>query len=115
MGLTNRTEELPQLALLADRRPGSLKEFASQPRVSRVGDRSPLGSVSRRVLGGDHAQTSGQLAEVFQLAPIPDPGQQLTGHNPAAPRNPYQVLDPLRQLGLVLTKTPDLLSAYPDN
>ena len=38
MGFTDRGEELPQLTVLSDRRPGSLDEFTSKPTVSRLGD-----------------------------------------------------------------------------
>ena len=37
----NRAEKLPQLTVLSDRRPGPLDEFASQPFISRAGDRPP--------------------------------------------------------------------------
>lgn len=78
MSFTDRGEKLPQLTVLSDRRPGGLDELASQPSVSRLGDRSPIGSISGGVLGGHQSQKSSQLADVFKLAPIPDAGQKLT-------------------------------------
>src|SRR5919109_5403994 len=38
----NGAEKLPELTVLSDRRPGPLNEFASQPFISRAGDRSPI-------------------------------------------------------------------------
>src|SRR5713226_3301835 len=108
MSPADRAEEFPQLVVLADGRPGRLEEFAPQPSIAGVGDGAPLRSVSRGVLGGHQAQKSGQLADIFQLAPIADPRQHLTCDNPAEARNRPQILDALRQFGIALTETPDL-------
>ena len=48
----NRAKEFPEFGVLADRRPGSLDEFASQTWVPSMGDRSPIGSLSGGVLSG---------------------------------------------------------------
>ena len=58
MAPTHRAEELPQLTFLSDRRLGSLDEFTSKPPVSRVSNRSLIGSISGGVLGGHQAQKS---------------------------------------------------------
>src|SRR5713226_5654591 len=109
MGLANRAEKLSQLRVFSDRRPGSLDELASQPSVSRLGDRSPIGSISGGVLGGHQSQTSSQLADVFKLAPLPDAGQKLPGHNPADPRHAHHILHAPGQFGIVLTEAAHLL------
>ena len=108
MGSANRAEKFPQLTVLSDRRPRRLDEFASQPSISRVGDRSPIGSLSGGVLGGHQAQKASQLADIFKLAPIADAGQKLTGHDPADPGKRHQILDALGQFGIVLTEAADL-------
>src|SRR6266567_1768713 len=46
MFAANRAEKLSELLVLSDRRPGSLDHFTSQPFISGVGDRSPIGSLS---------------------------------------------------------------------
>src|SRR6266705_6928285 len=53
MFAANRAKKLSKLLVLADRRPGSLDHFTSQPFISRVGDRTPIGSLSGGMLGGD--------------------------------------------------------------
>src|SRR5215468_11492216 len=73
----NRAVKLTKFAVLANRRPGGLDEFASQPAVSRAGDRSSIGFLSRRVLTGNHSQKPGQLAHVFKLPPIADTSQPI--------------------------------------
>src|SRR5881409_1186964 len=89
MSVANQTEKLPQLSVLTDRRPGSLDHFTSQPFISRMGDRTPIGSLSGGVLGGDQTQKNAQLADVSKLSPIANAGQKLTGHNPADPRHAH--------------------------
>ena len=79
MRAANRAEKLPQLAVLTDRRPGSLDELTSKPTISSVGDRSPIGSLSGGVLHGNQAQKTCQLTDVFNLARLADPSQKLTG------------------------------------
>jgi hypothetical protein len=79
MRAANRAEKLPQLAVLTDRRPGSLDELTSKPAISSVGDRSPIGSLSGGVLHGNQAQKTCQLTDVFNLARLADPSQKLTG------------------------------------
>ena len=56
MSVANQTEKLPQLSVLTDRRPGSLAHFTSQPFISRMGDRTPIGSLSGGVLSGNQTQ-----------------------------------------------------------
>ena len=56
VALAHRPEKFPQLTVFSDRRPGGLDEFASQPRVSAVSDRSSIGSLSGGVLGRDQAE-----------------------------------------------------------
>src|SRR5262245_30170649 len=80
-----RSEKILEVPVLADRRPGGLDEFASQPAVSTMGDRSPMGFLSRRALAGNQSQKPCQLAHVLELPPVADAGQELTGHNPANP------------------------------
>ncbi len=46
MSVANRAKKIPELTVLSDRRPGSLDHFTSQPFISGVGDRSPIGSLS---------------------------------------------------------------------
>ena len=87
MPAANRAEKFPKLAVFSDRRPGGLDEFTSQPAISGMGDRSPIGSISGGVLRGDQTQKPCQLADVFKLSPIADPGQKLTGHDPTNPGN----------------------------
>src|SRR5262245_17975682 len=48
----NRAVKFPQLPVLADRRPGGLDEFASQPPIARASDRSPIRSLTGGVLSG---------------------------------------------------------------
>ena len=69
--------------------------------ISAVGNRAAIGSLSGGVLGGHQSQKPCQLANVFNLAPVADPGQQLAGHNPADPRNRLQVLNTLGQFRVV--------------
>jgi hypothetical protein len=68
----------------------------------------PIGSISRRVFGGHQAEKPCQLADIFNLSPIADPGQKVTRHNPADPGNAHHVLNALRQFGIVLTEATDL-------
>src|SRR4030095_9579342 len=104
----NRAEKLPQLTVLADRRPGSLDEFASQPFISSTGDRPPINSLPGGALGGHQAQKPSQLTDVLKLSPIADAGQELASGNPADAGNRHQILDTLRQLGLIDAETTDL-------
>src|SRR6266704_5135097 len=108
MSVANQTEKLPELSVLADRRPGSLDHFASQPFISSVGDRTPIGSLSGGVLGGDQTQKASQLADVLKLSPIANAGQKLAGHNPADPRHAHHILDTLRQFRIVLAEAANL-------
>src|SRR5262245_50852003 len=105
---TNRAENLPQLTVLSDRRPRRLDEFASQPFISSTGDRSPINSLPGGVLGGHQAQKATQLAYVVKLSPIADAGQELAGRNPADAGKRHQILDTLRQLGILAAETTDL-------
>ena len=88
----NRAEKLPELTVLADRRPGPLDEFASQPFISSTGDRSPINSLPGGVLGGHQAQKPSQLTDVVKLSPIADAGQELAGGNPADAGKRHQIL-----------------------
>src|SRR5262245_40910059 len=108
VGAVNRTEKLPQLSILSDCRPGSLNEFASQPFISGAGDRSPIHSLSGGMLAGHQAQKPSQLTDAFKFSPIADAGQELAGGNPADAWNRLQILDALRELGIVAAKTSDL-------
>src|SRR6195256_81363 len=78
MGPAHRAEKLSQLPVLTDRRPGGLDELTSKPPVSRVGDRSSIGSLSGRVLGRHQAEKPSQLTNIFKLSPIPDASHKLT-------------------------------------
>src|SRR5262245_43610136 len=108
MGSAHRAEKLSELCVLTDRRPGGLDELASKPIVSRVGDRSSIGSLSGGVLGRDQPEKSSQLTDVLKFSPIPNASQKLTGHNPANPWNRHQVLNALRQLGIMAAKAANL-------
>src|SRR5262244_1067021 len=108
MGFSHRAEKLSQLTVLADGRPRSLDQFTAQPPVSRVSDRSPLGSLSSGVLGGHQAQKTSQLADIFQLAPVPNTSQEVAGHNPADPRHRHHILYTLRQFWVGLAETANL-------
>jgi len=77
------SKELQQLAILADRRPRSLNEFAAQSWISAVSNRAASGSLSGGALGGHQSQKGRQLTNVFDLAPVPDTGKHLAGHDPA--------------------------------
>src|SRR6266550_2170038 len=110
MGPAHRAEKLSQLPVLTDRRPGGLDELTSKPPVSRVGDRSSIGSLSGRVLGRHQAEKPSQLTDIFKLSPIPDASHKLTGHNPADPGNRHQILNALGQLGIVSAEAADLSS-----
>src|SRR5262244_1027405 len=104
----NRTEKLPQLTVLSDRRPRRLDELASQPFISGAGDRSPIHSLPGGMLGGHQTQKPGQLTDVVKLSPIADAGQELAGGNPADAGNRHQILDTLRQLEIIAAETADL-------
>jgi hypothetical protein len=115
MFAANRAEKIPELTVLSDRRPGSLDHFASQPFISGVGDRSPIGSLSGGVFGGDQTQKASQLTDVVKLSPIADTSQKLTGHNPADPRHAHHILDTLRQFRIVLAEAADLSGRLKDS
>src|SRR5215813_11905161 len=104
----NRAEKLPELTVLSDRRPGGLDEFASQPFISSTGDRPPINSLPGGMLGGHQAQKPSQLTDVVKFSPIADAGQELAGTNPADAGNRHQILDTLRQLGIIAAETADL-------
>src|SRR6266540_282278 len=114
MFAANRAKKLPKLLVLSNRRPGSLDHFTSQPFISRAGDRTPIGSLSGGVLGGDQTQKASQLADVSKFSPIADAGQKLAGHNPADPRHAHHILDTLRQFRIVLAETADLTGRLKD-
>jgi hypothetical protein len=82
MPAANRTKEFPELSVLADCRPGSLDEFASQPWVSAMGDRSSISSLAGGVLSGNQTQKPCQLTDVLKLSPVADAGQKLASRNP---------------------------------
>ena len=109
LSAANRAEKLSKFAVLSDRRPGSLDEFTSEPAIPAMSDRPSVGFIAGGVLRRNQAQKSSQLADVFKLPPIADPGQKLAGHNPADPRHRHHILDTPRQFGIVLTETADLL------
>jgi hypothetical protein len=104
----NRSEKLPELTVLSDRRPGRLDEFASQPFISSTGDRPPINSLPGGVLDGHQSQKPSQLTDVLKLSPIADAGQELAGRNPADAGNRHQILHTLRQLGIIAAETADL-------
>ena len=110
MRAANRAVKFPKLAILSNRRPGSLDELCSKPAISGMRNRSAIASIARRVFRRHQAQEACQLADVFKLAPIPDSGQKLAGDNPADPGNAPQVLYTLRQFRIVLTEAADLFS-----
>src|SRR5215475_6379970 len=79
MAAANGAKKFSKFPVLADRRPGGLDEFASQPGVSTMGDRSPMGFLSRRALAGNQSQKPCQLAHVLKLPPVADAGQSAPG------------------------------------
>src|SRR5262249_14469972 len=93
MAAANGAKKFSKFPVLADRRPGGLDEFASQPAVSTMGDRSPMGFLSRRALAGNEPQKPGQRAHFLRLPPVADAGQELTGHNPANPTDTHHILN----------------------
>jgi ABC transporter substrate binding protein len=101
-------KEFSQLAVLADRRPRSLDKLTSQSSVTGVSNRAALGSLPGGVLGGNQTQKSRQLADVFDLAPVPNARHKLAGHDPADPGKCFQILDTLRQFRVGLAKAADL-------
>ncbi len=103
VSFANRTKEFSQLAVLADRRPRRLNEFSSQSGISTVSNRAAIGSLSGGSLGGNQTQKGRQLANVFDLAPVPDASHELASHDPAEPGKRFQILDTARQLRVVLT------------
>ena len=111
MSPANRAKKFSELAVLSDRRPGGLDQFTSQASIPAVGDRPAIGSLSGGILGGDQSQKPRQLANVFKLSPVADPGQELAGHNPADPRERHQVFNTLGQFGIVPTEPTDLSSS----
>jgi hypothetical protein len=86
MAFANRAEEFSELPVLADSRPRTLDEFTSKPPISDVGNRSPIGFISRRVLSRHQAEKACQLADVFNLAWVPNPGHKLTSHQSSQSR-----------------------------
>src|SRR5262249_15867337 len=104
MAAANGAKKFSKFPVLADRRPGGLDEFASQPGVSTMGDRSPMGFLSRRALAGNQSQKPCQLAHVLKLSTVADAGQELTGHNPANPTDTHHILNAPRQLRVVVAK-----------
>src|SRR6266498_3101976 len=114
MSVANGAEKLPELPVLADRRPGSLDHFTSQAFISSAGDRTPIGSLSGGVLGGDQTQKASQLADVSKLAPIAHAGQKLTGHNPADARHTHHILYTLGQFRIVLAEAANLSGRLKD-
>src|SRR5262245_35605178 len=110
----NRAVKLPQLSVLANRRPGRLDQFTPEPAVSGAGDRAAIGFLSRRVLGRNHAQKSRELAHVFKLPPVANTGQELARHYPADPTNAHHILHALRQFGIALTELADLFGHLHD-
>src|SRR5262245_47536495 len=107
-------KEFSQFAVLADRRPRSLDKLTSQSSIAGVGNRAPLGSLPGRVLGGNQTQKSRQLADVFDLAPVPHAGQKLAGHDPADPGKCFQILDTLRQFRVGQAKAANLSGRLKD-
>ena len=83
MSFGHGAKEFSELVVLADRRPSSLNQLTAQSSIAGVGNRAALGSLPGGALGGNQAQKSRQLANVFNLAPIPDAGHQLARHDPA--------------------------------
>src|SRR5574341_810068 len=108
MSSANRAEKFSELAVLADGGPGPLDEFTSKPTVSDVGNRSPIGSLSGRVLRGNQSQKPCQLADIVDLSPVSDARQKLARHNRADPGDAHQVLHTLGELGIGLAEAADL-------
>ena len=79
-----------------------------------MSNRAPLGSLPGGVFGGNQTQKSRQLADVFDLAPVPNAGQKLAGHDPADPGKCFQMLDTLRQFRVGLAKAADLSGRLKD-
>src|SRR5882672_5175660 len=107
-------KELQQLAILADRRPRSLNEFAAQSWISTVSNRAASGSLSGGALGGHQPQKGKHLTNVFDLAPVPDTGHHLAGHDPADPGKRFEIVYTLRQFRVVVTKAANLTGGLKD-
>src|SRR5258705_3092779 len=107
-------KELQQLAILADRRPRGLNEFAAQSWISTVSNRAASGSLSGGALGGHQPQKGRHLTNVFDLAPVPDTGHHLAGHDPADPGKRFEIVYTLRQFRVVLTKAANLTGGLKD-
>src|SRR6266480_6329280 len=97
-------KKFPQLAILADRRPRGLNEFAAQSWISAVSNRAASGSLPGGALGGHQPQKGRHLTNVFDLAPVPDTGHHLAGHDPADPGKRFEIVYTLRQFRVVVTK-----------
>src|SRR4029450_3981045 len=107
-------KEFSQFAVLADRRPRSLDKLTAQSSVTGVSNRAALGSHPGGVFGGNQTQKSRQLADVFDLTPVPNAGQKLAGHDPSDPGKCFQILDTLRQFRVGLAKAADLSGGLKD-
>src|SRR4029434_8203385 len=107
-------KEFSQFAVLADRRPRSLDKLTSQSSVTGVSNRGALGARAGGGLGGNQTKKSRRLADVFDLAPVPNAGQKLAGHDPADPGKRSQILDTLRQFRVGLAKAANLSGGLKD-
>lgn len=107
----DRPIKLSKLCVLADRRPGRLNKLASKSSIAGTGNRAPINALAGGVLGRDQAEKACELSDVFNLMPVSNPGQKLTGHNPADPRDAHQVLNRLRQLLILFAEPANLLGA----
>src|SRR5258705_2079952 len=108
------SKELQQLAILADRIPSMLNGFAAEFWTPREGNRAASGPHSGGALGGHQSQKGRQLTNVFDLAPVPDTGKHLAGHDPADPGKRFEIVYTLRQFRVVLTKAANLTGDLKD-
>src|SRR5215471_14491197 len=82
--------------------------------IAAASNRAPLGSLSGGVLRGHQPQKSRQLADVLDLAPVPNAGHQLASYDPANPGKRLQISDTARQLGVVVAKAAYLSGGFND-
>ena len=104
----NRAVKIPQLAILANRRPGGLDELTPQPAVPVrvIEPRSVFSPVEFSV--GTTPKNPASLAHVFKLPPVADTSKEPARHDPADATNAHHVLHALRQFRIVLTQLSNL-------
>ena len=79
-----------------------------------MSNRAASGSLSGGALGGHQPQKGRHLTNVFDLAPVPDTGHHLAGHDPADPGKRFEIVYTLRQFRVVVTKAANLTGGLKD-